>query len=189
MFTQFSASRTLMTVLAVTALLASAGMASATKLDLSKITTVDQGPKLDDPPSAEFGETPEEAAAKKTFIAFLDLMMIQRQPKQAFEKYVSKEYCNHSHLSTHGAVRCAGYDYMLAKWTKFYGSPVKPGELVEIPTVFRVNGEMVTAFGEGIDVFRVVNGKITDHWDASVPVAMSFPAPHRAPPPPGERQP
>ena len=30
-----------------------------------------------------------------------------------------------------------------------------------------VDGEMVTMYGAGVDVFRVVNGKITNHWDAS----------------------
>jgi len=28
---------------------------------------------------------------------------------------------------------------------------------------------MVTMWGEGVDIFRVHNGKITDHWDASPP--------------------
>jgi hypothetical protein len=33
---------------------------------------------------------------------------------------------------------------------------------------------MVTMYGTGVDIFRVVNGKITDHWDASPAKAIAF---------------
>jgi hypothetical protein len=31
-------------------------------------------------------------------------------------------------------------------------------------------------YGEGVDVFRVVNGKITDHWDGSPPATVTIKA-------------
>jgi len=47
---------------------------------------------------------------------------------------------------------------------------------IEFPTSAVVNGELVTQYGAGVDSWRVHEGKITDHWDASPAVAVSLSA-------------
>jgi predicted SnoaL-like aldol condensation-catalyzing enzyme len=102
--------------------------------------------------------------------------MIERQPALAFDTYVSRDYCNHGHLSTGGQRDCMGFDETRVRWLRNYGQPLKPGELVEVPYMATVNGEMVTMYGEGVDIFRVHNGKLTDHWDASPPARITLKA-------------
>jgi len=120
-------------------------------------------------PVTPFGETPAEAAAKKVAFEWVQMNMVLRKPQEAFEKYVSRDYCNHGHLSTGGQRDCAGYQETYDRWVKNWSVPVKPGEKIELPVMATVNGEMVTMFGEGVDIFRVHDGKLTDHWDASPP--------------------
>lgn len=135
----------------------------ADSVDPATVTFGDVGP------ATPFGETPAEAAAKKIAFEWVQMNMVLRQPQQAFEKYVSTDYCNHGHLSTGGQRDCAGYQETYERWVRNWSAPVKPGEKVELPVMASVNGEMVTMFGEGVDIFRVHNGKLTDHWDASPP--------------------
>jgi len=146
------------------------GAVHAEKVDPTKITGVDVGPVT------PYGETAAEASNKRIAFEWVHMAMIERQPQQAFEKYVSKDYCNHAHLSTYGQRDCANYDDTVAKWVRMFARPLKPGELIEYPTMATVDGEMVTMYGEGVDIFRVHNGKITDHWDASPPAAANIPA-------------
>ncbi|MGC3980229.1 MAG: hypothetical protein QM808_03130 [Steroidobacteraceae bacterium] len=156
-------SRTAVGVLALAGMSALSTLALAAKVDISK------NPPLDVGPPTTYGETPAEAANKRIMFEFVHMNMVQRKPKEAFEKYVSKDYCNHGHLSTRGQKECSGYDETIGRWIMNYSKPVTPGETIEMPTIATVNGEMVTMYGEGVDIFRVHNGKITDHWDASPP--------------------
>jgi len=137
---------------------------------------VDPNSEVDVGPVTPYGETPEEAAAKRVVFEYLHMKNIQGKAIEAFEKYLSKDYCNHSHLSTKAAVACAGYDATVESWLSRYPTPNKPGDIIELPTIGSVNGEMVTMYGKGVDIFRVVDGKITDHWDASPPVEVTIPA-------------
>ncbi|MFT3905898.1 MAG: hypothetical protein QM718_06310 [Steroidobacteraceae bacterium] len=127
-------------------------------------------------PVTPYGETAAEAARKKLMFDWLYMVMIQRKPQQAFEKYVSRDYCNHGHLSTQGKRDCSDYNETLARWVKNYARPLNPGEQIEMPRLATVNGEMVTMYGEGVDIFRVHDGKITDHWDASPPAEVTIKA-------------
>jgi len=143
--------------------LAMAQSALATKVDISK------NPPLDVGPTTTYGETPQEAANKLVMFKFVHMVMVERKPAEAFATYVSPDYCNHGHLSTLGRKDCSGYQETIKRWIREYSSPVTPGETIEMPTIATVDGEMVTMYGDGVDIFRVHDGKITDHWDASPP--------------------
>lgn len=127
-------------------------------------------------PITPYGETADETKNKRILFEFVHLENIEFKPKEAFEKYVSKDYCDHGHLATRGAKACAGYDETLASWISRHKSAPKPGDVLELPTAASVDGEMVTMYGKGVDIFRVHDGKITDHWDASPPEAENIPA-------------
>ncbi|MGC3981287.1 MAG: hypothetical protein QM808_08520 [Steroidobacteraceae bacterium] len=129
-------------------------------------------------PVTAFGETAEEAANKKLVMEWMYMQQVEGKPKEAFEKYVSKNYCNHSHMTAGMDRKCASYDEMLAKALK---APNTMGAEMwkNNSWVASVNGEMVTVFGVGggINIFRVADGKVTDHWDASPPIAISIKGP------------
>ncbi|MGC3979726.1 MAG: hypothetical protein QM808_00520 [Steroidobacteraceae bacterium] len=136
------------------------GGVHADMLDPAKVDRKDYGPMT------PYGETAEETANKKVMFEWVRMNMIDRKPQEAFDKYVSKEYCNHGHMSA-GTRDCAGYEETLKRWITNYTPALKPGEKLEIPNMATVNGEMVTMYGAGVDIFRVKDGRVTDHWDAS----------------------
>jgi hypothetical protein len=82
---------------------------------------------------------------------------------------------DHGHLVTHGK-RDGGSWAEAQLGFKDFAARAKPGAQVEVPTLATVDGEMVTMCGAGVDIFRVRHGKITDHWDASPPAAVSVKA-------------
>lgn len=153
----------------VTAWLAT-GSARAEMRDPATIRKGDTGPET------AYGETPAEAAAKRLVFEWNYTNMIERKPAEAFDMYVSRDYCNHGHLSTGGRTECMGYEETRTRWMRNYGQPLKAGEKVEVPYMAAVNGEMVTMYGEGVDIFRVHDGKVTDHWDASPPARVTLKA-------------
>lgn len=130
--------------------------------------------KVDVGPTTPYGEFPQEAAAKKIVFQWNCMTMVDRKVKEAFEKYVDKQWCDHGHLVTKGQNRCGTYDEAIAFFSRMAATPLKDTDTLEFPTMGSVNGEMVTMYGAGVDIFRVVNGKVTDHWDASPAKAISF---------------
>ncbi|MGC3981459.1 MAG: hypothetical protein QM808_09385 [Steroidobacteraceae bacterium] len=133
------------------------------------LTSVNTGP------IGPYGETAKEMANKRTVFEWNHMSMIQGKRKEAFEKYVDKKFCDHSHMITAMKKECGTWDEV-ANNSLMTGKPAKVGDKLEMPTMATVNGEMVTMYGKGIDVFRVQNGKITDHWDASPPVTVTIKA-------------
>ncbi|MFT3905666.1 MAG: hypothetical protein QM718_05120 [Steroidobacteraceae bacterium] len=119
-------------------------------------------------PVTPYGELPGEVAAKKVVFAYNCLALVDGKVREAFEKYVSRDFCGHGHLLTKGVKSCGSYDESLANFERM-AKQFSQGDTLELPTMASVNGEMVTMYGAGVDIFRVVDGKITDHWDASPP--------------------
>ncbi|MGC3981458.1 MAG: hypothetical protein QM808_09380 [Steroidobacteraceae bacterium] len=130
--------------------------------------------------TSPFGETAAETANKKVVFDWNYTNAVERNPQKSFETYVSKDYCNHGHMSTSGQRDCANYQETYDKWVKNYSTQIKPGERIEIPDMAAVNGEMVTMYGAGVDIFQVKNGKVTAHWDASPPAEYTANVPRKA---------
>jgi predicted SnoaL-like aldol condensation-catalyzing enzyme len=125
-------------------------------------------------PTTPYGEFPEEAAAKKVVFQWNCMTMVERKIKEGFEKYVDKQWCDHGHLVTKGQNRCGTFDEAVQFFSRMGAAPLKDTDMLEFPVQSSVNGDHVTNYGAGVDIFRVVNGKITDHWDASPAQAISF---------------
>lgn len=130
---------------------------------------------IDVGPLTPYGETRDEAARKRLVFEWSYTMMMQGKVREAFEKYVDKNWCDHSHLVTHAKKDCGSWEEAQRGFLNF-AAMAKPGAKVEVPTLATVCGEIVTMYGEGVDVFRVVNGKITDHWDGSPPATVTIKA-------------
>lgn len=125
-------------------------------------------------PTTPYGEFPQETAAKKIVFEWNCMTMVERKVKQAFEKYVDKNWCDHGHLVTKGQNRCGSYEEAIAFFSRFAATPLQDTDTLEFPIMSSVNGDHVTMYGAGVDIFRVANGKLTDHWDASPAKAISF---------------
>jgi predicted SnoaL-like aldol condensation-catalyzing enzyme len=131
--------------------------------------------QIDVGPITPYGETPAEAARKRLVFEWAYTMMMRGDVRGAFEKYVDKNFCDHGHLVTHGKRDCGTWEEAQQGFKRF-ASMAKPGAKVEVPTMATVDGEMVTMYGAGVDVFRVHDGKITDHWDGSPPAEVTLKA-------------
>ncbi|MGC3982884.1 MAG: hypothetical protein QM808_16660 [Steroidobacteraceae bacterium] len=129
--------------------------------------------KVEVGPLTPYGESAAEQAAKRIAYEWNCMSMVQGKPIEAFEKYVSKDFCDHSHLLTRGRKDCGNYEETLANFTRMV-QQFGGGDSLEVPVMASVNGEMVTMFGAGVDIFRVKDGKLTDHWDASPPARATI---------------
>jgi predicted SnoaL-like aldol condensation-catalyzing enzyme len=127
-------------------------------------------------PLTPYGETAEESAAKKVAFEWNCMVEVDRKLKEAGEKYVSKDWCDHAHLITKGKRKCGTWADTMVLFGRMGTAPVKDTDVIEFPVMSSVNGDHVTMYGAGVDIFRVVNGKLTDHWDASPPLAVSLTA-------------
>jgi predicted SnoaL-like aldol condensation-catalyzing enzyme len=123
-----------------------------------------------------YGELPEEAAAKRTVFEWNCMTQVERKPKEAFDKYLSPNWCDHGHLVTHAKKPCATREETLVFFARMNSQPLADTDMIEFPTMASVDGDHVTMYGAGVDIFRVVDGRITDHWDASPPDAISLKA-------------
>lgn len=124
-------------------------------------------------PETPYGETAAEKAAKHTSFVWNCKTMVEGKTDEAFEQYVSKDFCDHSHLVTSGQKDCGDFAttrQSFQRMAKQFGS----GPTIEVPVMATVDGEMVTMYGEGVDIFRVHDGKLTDHWDASPPAEVTI---------------
>jgi len=129
-------------------------------------------------PDAIWHYTPQEAANMQVVLQWSRLLF-SGHPRDAFQRYVSKRFVEHSHLVTSRLQSGhAGYAQALAFLTHDLGAapakavgskrtsvavtPQKP-----LP-VLVADGDLVTLYSRiGADIFRVKDGRITDHWDAT----------------------
>ena len=125
-------------------------------------------------PTTPYGETAAEKAAKKVVFEWNCMTMVERKPREAFDRYVSKDWCDHGHLITQGKQECGSIEGTIRMFQRFGSQPLKDTDTLEFPLMSSVDGDHVTAYGAGVDIFRVVNGKLTDHWDASPPAATAL---------------
>lgn len=133
--------------------------------------------KADVGPETPYGETREEAANKRVVFDWNCMTMVERKPKEAFERYVSKDWCDHGHLINKLQKPCGSVQETLVMFNRLGGGkPLGDDDQLEFPLMSSVNGAMVTMYGAGVDIFEVRNGKIVAHYDASPPRAIALKA-------------
>lgn len=130
-------------------------------------------------PRTTYGETKAEAANKKIVFTWTCMSLVEGKADEAFDLYVSKDFCDHSHMITGGLKECASWAETRKMFERMGGMMSKNGT-IEFPVAATVNGEMVTQWGAGADIWRVHDGKITDHWDGSPPISITMTAHNQA---------
>jgi predicted SnoaL-like aldol condensation-catalyzing enzyme len=109
---------------------------------------------------------------KQTVIAFYTRAFNDKQPAEAVAQYVGAEYIQHNPQTPDGA------DAFIQSTTRFIAQ--FPQVRVEIKRVIAegdlvVTHDLVTLSPEdrgmaGVDIFRLRDGKIVEHWDVRQPV-------------------
>jgi predicted SnoaL-like aldol condensation-catalyzing enzyme len=113
-----------------------------------------------------------EQSAKDTVTAFYKMVFYDHKVAEAFKTYVGASYRQHNPLVPDGIEPSVAF---LAK--RFETNPqaineikrvIADGDLVAVHVHSRLNdGERGRAI---VDIFRVENGKIVEHWDVIQPV-------------------
>jgi predicted SnoaL-like aldol condensation-catalyzing enzyme len=107
----------------------------------------------------------KEDAARKEVVQNFGALIDAGKVDEAFEKYVSKDYVEHAYTPRRMSGQDKmGYNEIKPFFEKFMVRA--PGDTSKLVEIMVVNDELVTYNGrKGQDIFRVANGKITDHWD------------------------
>ena len=108
---------------------------------------------------------------KKLVIDFYELAFNQYQPVEAANKYLSEEYIQHNpHVASGRAAFIEAFKDEFKnpenrKSKNIFKRTIAEGDLVVLHS-HKINnpGDIGTA---GIDIFRIKNGKITEHWDVN----------------------
>ena len=110
------------------------------------------------------------AANKKLVVDFYRTVFIEKRVVEGFERYVAPEYIQHNPLLATG--REPAVKFLSSRMTRESISDIKrvvaEGDLVVLHVHSRTN---ISDRGRAIvDIFRVANGKIVEHWDVIQPV-------------------
>jgi predicted SnoaL-like aldol condensation-catalyzing enzyme len=111
------------------------------------------------------------AANKKMVVDFYRTVFIEKRVVEGFERYVAPEYIQHNPLLATGrepAVKFLATRVVTRESVTDIKRVVAEGDLVVLHVHSRTNlsdrGRAV------IDIFRVTDGKIVEHWDVIQPV-------------------
>jgi predicted SnoaL-like aldol condensation-catalyzing enzyme len=110
------------------------------------------------------------AANKKLVVDFYRVVFIEKRVVEGFERFVAPEYIQHNPLLATG--REAAVKFLAPRASRESITDIKrviaEGDLVALHVHSRTN---LTDRGRAvIDIFRVADGKIVEHWDVIQPV-------------------
>lgn len=110
------------------------------------------------------------AANKKLVVDFYRTVFIEKRVVEGFERYVAPEYVQHNPLLATG--REPAVKFLSSRMTRESISDIKrvvaEGDLVVLHVHSRTS---ISDRGRAVvDIFRVTNGKIVEHWDVIQPV-------------------
>jgi predicted SnoaL-like aldol condensation-catalyzing enzyme len=120
--------------------------------------------------AAEPSNTTE--ANKKLAVDFFNLLLVQKKPQEAFDKYAGKNYIQHNPVAADGHAPAIKF---LSDW--FARNPksiiqikrvIAEGDLVAIHHHMRTAPEVRGT--AAVDIFRIENGKVVEHWDVVQPI-------------------
>jgi predicted SnoaL-like aldol condensation-catalyzing enzyme len=127
-----------------------------------------------------FGETTEETARKRLVFKWSCLVFVDGKPREAFDLYVAKDFCDHSHMGPRANAACINFDDSIKLFQQMAHRSSDPNASFNFSTSSSVNGELVTQWEPDADIYRVHDGKITEHWDAAPPKTITLHAQDKA---------
>ena len=130
--------------------------------------------------STAFAADPVTAANKKLAVDFFNLLLVEKKPQEAFDKYAGKNYIQHNPVAADGHAPAIKF---LSDW--FAKNPraviqikrvIAEGDLVAIHHHMRTSPEVRGM--AAVDIFRVENGKVVEHWDVVQAIPEKSANPH-----------
>lgn len=127
-----------------------------------------------------FADDASTAANKKLVVDFFTILLVDKQPQEAFDKYVAEKYIQHNPAADDGWTDAI---HFLNDW--FAKNPksviqikrvIAEGDLVAVHHPMRTSPEVRGL--AAVDVFRVENGKVVEHWDVVQPIPEKSANPH-----------
>ncbi len=114
----------------------------------------------------------DAAANKKLVLDMANMLFVQHKVDQAIDTYFAPNYIQHNPMAQSGAEAIRGF------FKQFYAA--NPQATIEIKRSL-ADGDLVaihynSKFKPGergyavVDIFRIANGKIAEHWDVAQPV-------------------
>jgi predicted SnoaL-like aldol condensation-catalyzing enzyme len=123
--------------------------------------------RSDSAPSAVAGTPASVASNKKLVVDFYRVVFIEKKVREGFERFVVPEYIQHNPLVPAG--RDAAVKLLGQRVTKDSITDIKrviaEGDLVVLHVHSRNNSQ--DRGRAVVDIFRVTNGKIVEHWDVT----------------------
>lgn len=138
------------------------------------------GTALCGPAATAFADGANTAANKKLVVDFFTLLLVDKKPQEAFDKYVAKQYIQHNPVADDGWTDAINF---LNGW--FAQNPksviqikrvIADGDLVAVHHHMRTSPEVRGL--AAVDIFRVENGKVVEHWDVVQPIPEKSANPH-----------
>jgi predicted SnoaL-like aldol condensation-catalyzing enzyme len=120
------------------------------------------------------------AANKKIAVEFFNVLLVEKKPREAFQRYAGENYIQHNPVAADGHEPAIKF---LSDW--FAKNPraiiqikrvIAEGDIVAIHHHMRTSPE--ARGSAAVDMFRVQNGKVVEHWDVVQPIPEKSANPH-----------
>ena len=113
---------------------------------------------------------------KRAVVEYYELAFNEHQPEQAVEKYVGSEYIQHNPQAPDGTEAFIGFVKAFPEVHVDIRRVIAEGDIVATHSLIKFSPEdrgMVA-----VDLFRLDDGKIVEHWDVLQPFPEESANPH-----------
>ena len=104
---------------------------------------------------------------KKTVVEFYELAFNGKQPEQAVERYVGKEYIQHNPQAPDGPEAFIGFVKAFPEASVDIRRVVAEEDIVVTHSLLKFTPD--DAGTVAVDLFRLEEGKVVEHWDVLQP--------------------
>jgi predicted SnoaL-like aldol condensation-catalyzing enzyme len=113
---------------------------------------------------------------KQTVVGFYELAFNGQQPEQAVEKYVGKEYIQHNPQAPDGPEAFIGFVKAFPEASVDIRRVVAEGDIVVTHSLLKFTPDDPGTVA--VDLFRLEDGKVVEHWDVLQPFPEESANPH-----------
>ena len=113
---------------------------------------------------------------KQTVVEFYELAFNGKQPEQAVEKYVGNEYIQHNPQAPDGPEAFIGFVKAFPEASVDIRRVVAEEDIVVTHSLLKFTPD--DAGTVAVDLFRLEDGKVVEHWDVLQPFPQESANPH-----------
>jgi predicted SnoaL-like aldol condensation-catalyzing enzyme len=113
---------------------------------------------------------------KRTVVEFYELAFNGKQPEQAVERYVGSEYIQHNPQAPDGTEAFIGFVKAFPEANVDIRRVVAEGDIVVTHSLLKFTPDDRGTVA--VDLFRLQDGKVVEHWDVLQPFPEESANPH-----------